>query len=123
MGIIFPRQPRYDFFDMMHGRPDWSNATILDIGGNRGNLLEDLIDLQLISPQQYTSLDVDQEGLDFGKMNNPDANWVKHEAFNHAYNEKGHDEHVQRVPHRRSHHLELLHPRAELENPKHAEEA
>lgn len=89
MGNIFPRQPRYDFFDMMHGRPDWSNATILDIGGNRGNLLEDLLDLQLISPQQYTSLDVDQEGLDFGKMNNPDANWVKHEAFNHAYNEKG----------------------------------
>mmetsp|Transcript_1044 Transcript_1044/g.4051 ORF Transcript_1044/g.4051 Transcript_1044/m.4051 type:complete len:336 (+) Transcript_1044:2282-3289(+) len=34
-----------------------------------------------------------------------------------------HDEHVQRVPHGRSHHLELLHPRAKLENPKHAEEA
>ena len=30
MGNIFPRQPRYDFFDMMHGRPDWENSTILD---------------------------------------------------------------------------------------------
>tara|TARA_Y100000389_G_C17390590_1_gene479635 strand:- start:286 stop:1068 length:783 start_codon:yes stop_codon:yes gene_type:complete len=92
MGNIFPRQPRYEFFDMMHGRPNWSDANILDIGGNRGNLLEDLLDLKLISPQQYTSLDVDQMGLDFGESNNPDANWIKHNAFNHAYNTDGKDE-------------------------------
>lgn len=92
MGNIFPRQPRYDFFDMMHGRPDWENSTILDVGGNRGNLLEDLLDLKLIKQSQYTSLDVDQQALDFGKQNFPDANWIKHNAFNNVYNLEGTDE-------------------------------
>ena len=38
----YPRSERYTFFDTMLNNVDWENAVILDLGGNRGNLLEDL---------------------------------------------------------------------------------
>jgi SAM-dependent methyltransferase len=92
MGNIFPRQPRFDFFDMMHDKPDWSDASILDIGGNRGNLLEDGLELKRFTAEQYTSLDVDQEALNFGKQQHSTANWVHHDAFNNVYNIQGQEE-------------------------------
>ena len=56
---LYPRSERLSFFDTVLGQPDWENSKILDIGGNRGNPLED--------PQQKNrqrrkllSLDVDQ---------------------------------------------------------------
>ena len=36
-----PRSERLSFFDTVLGQPDWENSKILDIGGNRGNPLED----------------------------------------------------------------------------------
>ncbi|MDA7807213.1 class I SAM-dependent methyltransferase [bacterium] len=89
---LFPRQPRFRFFDVMHKGPDWSQSTILDIGGNRGNLLIDGTDKGKFTPSQYTCLDVDAEAIEYGKTQYPDANWVHHDAFNHVYNIKGQDE-------------------------------
>ena len=86
---IFPRQPRLSFFDMMHDRPDWSTAKILDIGGNRGNLCADGRELQKFPLENYTCLEVDDEAVRFGKEAYPTANWVHHNAFNNVYQPLG----------------------------------
>jgi len=86
---IFPRHPRLGFFDIMLKSPNWTDAKILDIGGNRGNLLQDGIDKGVIKPENYFCLDVDEGALDYGRDNYPDANWISHSAFNCMYNENG----------------------------------
>lgn len=86
---IFPRSPRLDFFDVMLGKPDWENVKVLDIGGNRGNLLEDGIHKNKITPENYYCLDVDKEAVEYGRNNFPSANWYHHSAFNHMYNVVG----------------------------------
>lgn len=91
---IFPRHPRLDFFDIMLKKPEWKDAKILDIGGNRGNLLQDGIDKDLINPENYYCLDVDEVALEYGRNNFPNANWVTHTAFNCMYNETGLDNSV-----------------------------
>lgn len=89
---IFPRQPRLNFFDMMHDRPDWSTAKILDIGGNRGNLCADGRELQKFPLENYTCLEVDAEAVVFGREKYPTANWVHHNAFNNVYQPLGNEE-------------------------------
>jgi SAM-dependent methyltransferase len=94
---LFPRQPRLRFFDLMHDAPDWSKSTILDIGGNRGNLLLDALEMNQLESrkfqaEQYTCLEVDLEAIEYGKTTHPDANWIHHNAFNNVYNIDGIDE-------------------------------
>lgn len=94
---LFPRQPRLRFFDLMLDAPKWSEATVLDIGGNRGNLLIDSIDMteletRKFKPSAYTCMDVDKEAIEAGKSSHPEANWVHHNAFNNIYNIDGIDE-------------------------------
>jgi len=94
---LFPRQPRLRFFDLMHDSPDWNKSSILDIGGNRGNLLLDSSDMNQLEsrkfqPEQYTCLDVDLEAIEYGKTTHPTANWIHHNAFNNVYNPNGMDE-------------------------------
>jgi len=89
---IFPRQPRLKFFDVMHGSPNWAESTILDIGGNRGNLCMDGADTSMFPLHQYTCLDVDEEAIKHGQRVYEEANWVHHNAFNNVYNVDGIDE-------------------------------
>jgi len=86
---LYPRSERYNFFNTMFDNVDWHNAVILDLGGNRGNLLEDLQQQRIGKEENYYCLDVDHEALNFGKSNYPNANWVPHNAFNPMYNKQG----------------------------------
>ena len=86
---IFPRSPRLEFFNVMLGKPNWETSKVLDIGGNRGNLLEDGIQKNKIIPKNYYCLDVDKEAIEYGRHNFSDANWHHHSAFNHMYNVAG----------------------------------
>ena len=71
---LYPRSERYNFFNTMFDNVDWHNAVILDLGGNRGNLLEDLQQQKIGKEENYYCLDVDHEALNFGKSNYPNAN-------------------------------------------------
>lgn len=86
---LYPRSERYNFFDVMLDDIDWNNAVILDLGGNRGNLLEDLQEKRIGKEENYYCLDVDHEALNFGKSNYPNANWIPFDAFNPVYNKQG----------------------------------
>ena len=65
---------------------DLKTSTILDYGGNRGNLLhfEDEI-LQA----NYTCIDVDTEAIASGKKEFPAGTWIHYDRYNWAYNHSG----------------------------------
>ena len=86
---LYPRSERLSFFDLALSQHDWENSVILDLGGNRGNLLEDLKEKQIGKSENYYNLDVDHEALNFGESNNPEANWISYNAFNPMYNKEG----------------------------------
>ena len=81
----YPRSERYTFFDTMLNNVDWENAVILDLGGNRGNLLEDLQQKKIGKEENYYCLDVDHEALNFGQSNYPNANWVSYDAVSYTH--------------------------------------
>jgi len=92
----YPRSERLSFFDIVfdirHAPEEcanWGNAVILDLGGNRGNLREDLDQKKLGKRENYYCLDVDHEALAFGKSNMPEANWIPYNAWNPMYNKDG----------------------------------
>ena len=86
---LYPRSERLNFFNIMLNDVDWENAVILDLGVNRGNLLEDLQQKGIGKEENYFCLDVDHEALNFGKSNYPNANWIPYNAFNPMYNKEG----------------------------------
>jgi len=61
--------------------------TVLDFGGNRGNLL--YFSNGVIQPLHYTSVDVDTDALDVGKTEFPTATWIHYNKFNWMYNHAG----------------------------------
>lgn len=64
-----------------------STDTVLDFGGNRGNLL--YFSNGAIQPSHYTSVDVDTESLYVGKNEFPAAKWIHYNKFNWMYNHTG----------------------------------
>ena len=84
----FPREERLPIFKDIN--IDWENSNVLDFGGNRGNLLEDLVASEYdFNPENYTSLDVDPSGLELGQQNFPASSWVHYNAGNPVYNPNG----------------------------------
>jgi len=63
------------------------DAKVLDYGGNTGNLLH-FSDGKIL-PQNYTCIDVDKEALSVGKKDFPEAEFLKHNRYNWAYNHDG----------------------------------
>ena len=61
--------------------PDYNNQTILDFGGNQGNLLDGGI-----NPKKYTCLDVSKEGLAALPEGTESVHWNRYHAY---YNPNG----------------------------------
>jgi SAM-dependent methyltransferase len=72
------------FFKRVTGIPNWNNLSVLDYGGNAGNLLRGGLD-----PRCYTCVDVDADALSVGRRHFPDAKWIEHDALNWCYNPTG----------------------------------
>ena len=85
----YPRSERLSFFDIAFDSPNWEDAVILDLGGNRGNLREDLEQKNIGKRANYHCLDVDHEALAFGQSNLPESEWVPFNAYNPVYNKTG----------------------------------
>ena len=93
---LFERAERLSLFQNVCNIDSFIDKTILDYGGNSGNLLLDGVATNILNPNQYTCLDVDIEAITNGKTNYPDADWVIHNTYSPAYNTKG--EHNQLFP-------------------------
>lgn len=86
MSTLHPREGKnrspyfYSIFD------DIPNNSVLDFGGNRGNLLHFVPD---IDESKYTCIDVDIPSLKSGAKEFPKAKWVHYNKYNWAYHHKG----------------------------------
>lgn len=76
---------RYHLFKSI--MPDVSSSTVLDWGGNSGNLLR--YSEGDITERLYTSVDVDAERLELGSITHPDASFIHYDRWNSAYNHNG----------------------------------
>lgn len=86
---LFPRVPNARLDQLLATGIDVTNKSILDYGGSRGNLLEDGIETSLISPKNYTSMDVDDYSLDYLLKNYPETNIELYNRYNPVYNPNG----------------------------------
>jgi SAM-dependent methyltransferase len=78
---------RFNYFNQQLDYPQWSTKSVLDFGGNEGNLLLD--HNCTIRPENYYCIDVVSEALDVGRSRFPRAYWVYYNRYNCSFNPEG----------------------------------
>lgn len=78
---------QFAYFDIQLGHPNWEGKSVLDYGGNRGNLL--LNPDCVIRHEQYYCMDVLQGAIDEGRERFPKARWVHYNRYNCSFNPEG----------------------------------
>ena len=76
---------RFPLFEELN--PDYANDSLLDFGGNRGNLL--YFSEGKINEETYTSIDVSLDVIESGSAEFPKADFVYWNRYNEMYNHKG----------------------------------
>lgn len=83
----FGRFGQFAYFNRQLNYPDWHDKTILDFGGNTGNLLRD--PSSTIRPENYYCIDVVKEAIEDGRKAVPEAHWVHYNRYNCSFNPEG----------------------------------
>ena len=78
---------QFAYFDEQLDQPDWSGKSVLDFGGNKGNLLLD--PLCKIQQCDYYCIDVVQEAIEEGRRTFPEAHWFHYDRYNRSFNPEG----------------------------------
>lgn len=78
---------QFSYFDRQLGHPDWSDKSVLDFGGNVGNLLLD--PNCPIKPENYWCLDVVREAIEQGQRQHPSAHFGFYDRYNFEFNPTG----------------------------------
>ena len=81
------KSTQFAYFDEQLDHPDWSGKSVLDFGGNKGNLLLD--PSVKIQPWDYYCVDVVREAIEAGRETFPDAHWVHYDRYNRSFNPEG----------------------------------
>jgi len=81
------RSGQFDYFDCQLAHPDWGDKTVLDFGGNAGNLLRDR--KCTIRLENYYCVDVLREALEEGGESFPAAHWIHYNRYNCSFNPDG----------------------------------
>ena len=81
------KSTQFPYFDAQLDHPDWSGKSVLDFGGNRGNILHDP-DCK-IRQQNYYCVDVIREAIEEGRKSFPDAHWAHYDRYNCSFNPEG----------------------------------
>tara|TARA_Y100000287_G_C14139417_1_gene313960 strand:- start:79 stop:759 length:681 start_codon:yes stop_codon:yes gene_type:complete len=76
---------RFPIFQELN--PDYNNHSLLDFGGNRGNLLH--FSEGTIPSNRYTCVDVSSWSVFKGEEEFPDANFIHYNRYNEMYNPSG----------------------------------
>jgi SAM-dependent methyltransferase len=87
MSFVSSKMGQFRYFDEQLGRPDWASKTVLDFGGNRGNLLRD--QNVAIDPSRYWCIDVSRDAIAKGKDAVPEAHWIFYDRHNVEFNPCG----------------------------------
>lgn len=78
---------QFAYFDKQLDHPDWSGKSVLDFGGNRGNILRD--PTCQINPRNYHCLDIIKDAIDEGRSKFPEAHWFHYDRYNCSFNPTG----------------------------------
>lgn len=78
---------QFAYFDRQLGHPEWPGKSVLDFGGNAGNLLLD--PSCPIRHEDYYCLDVIRDALDLGRERFPRAHFVHYDRYNCSFNPEG----------------------------------
>jgi SAM-dependent methyltransferase len=81
------RSHQFAYFDPQLKHPDWANATVLDFGGNAGNILLD--PHCTIDPEKYWCVDLSRDAIKLGRQRNPLGHFVLYNRYNFEYNPTG----------------------------------
>ena len=81
------KSTQFAYFDEQLDHPDWTDKSVLDFGGNKGNLLRD--PSCVIAHQNYYCLDVVSDAIEEGRKNFPDAHWFHYNRYNRSFNPEG----------------------------------
>jgi SAM-dependent methyltransferase len=84
---ISDKTGQFKYFDLQLGKPDWRPLTILDFGGNVGNLLDDAG--RRIEPERYWCIDVADYAVGIGRRKHPRAHWIHYDRYNCCFNPRG----------------------------------
>jgi hypothetical protein len=87
MTWLSTKQGQFTYFAEEIGRQDWRGKTVLDFGGNIGNMLRD--PNSTIDPALYWCLDIDRESLVVGQDSWPEAHWVHYDRYAFFFNPTG----------------------------------
>jgi SAM-dependent methyltransferase len=85
--IISTRETQFDYFDRLLENPDWKNSKILDFGGNVGGFLVSAGDR--VNHADYWCLDLNQEVIEMGRENFPQAHFCHYNRYSSQYNPDG----------------------------------
>ena len=87
MSFVSGKMGQFRYFDQQLGHFDWAAKTVLDFGGNSGNLLRD--PRTPIDPARYWCIDVSPAGLARGQDTFPQAHWILYDRYNFEFNPCG----------------------------------
>jgi SAM-dependent methyltransferase len=87
MSFISSRFGQFKYFDLQLDQPVWRGRTILDFGGNVGNILKD--PSSTIDHDKYWCIDISRDAIQRGKEIYPEAHWVFYDRYNFAFNPSG----------------------------------
>ena len=83
----FVKSTQFAYFDEQLDLPEWNGKSVLDFGGNKGNLLLD--PAVKIEQRDYYCVDVVREAIEVGRETFPEAHWVHYDRYNRSFNPEG----------------------------------
>jgi SAM-dependent methyltransferase len=87
MTFITQNDGQFPYFNRQLGEPSWPGKTVLDFGGNIGNVLHH--PSSTIDHDKYWCLDVSRDAIELGRKAAPNANFIFYDRYNPEYNPLG----------------------------------
>lgn len=78
---------QFPYFDTILGHPVWQGKTVLDFGGNNGNLLSH--PESTIDHDKYWCIDASKDAIDEGQRRYPKAKFLFHDCYSFGFNPGG----------------------------------
>jgi hypothetical protein len=87
MSFVSNKFGQFTYFDAQLRHPGWQGKTVLDFGGNAGNILRTAN--SVIEEENYWCIDVSADGIAKGRQDFPRAHWILYDRYNLNFNPTG----------------------------------
>jgi len=87
MSFITSNDGQFTYFDTQLRGPNWKGKSVLDFGGNIGNVLHH--PSSTIDHHRYWCIDVSRDAIEAGQRAAPDAHFIFYDRYNFEYNPDG----------------------------------